>query len=104
LTPEKKTGTLRRNFQALRLHHLHSSGKHEPGLLRRLLLRLLRETAGENLTEYALLLLLVALGAIAGIQQLACQVNCSFEVAGKVVAKAMGKVPPGQLVSCSKKC
>jgi len=83
---------------------LLSSGKHERGLGRKWLVRLLRDAAGENLTEYALLLVLVALGAIAGIQQLACQVNCTFEVAGKVVAKAMNKLPPGQLVSCSKKC
>lgn len=70
----------------------------------RLLARLLRETAGQNLAEYALLLLLVAFGVTAGIHELACKVNCSFEVAGKVLAKAMGKIPPGQLVSCNKKC
>ncbi len=68
----------------------------------RLLIRLLKETRGQNLAEYALLLLLVALGAIAAVQELACHVNCAFEVAGK--ALATGKHPPGQSISCSKKC
>jgi len=70
----------------------------------RLLIRLLRETRGQNLPEYALLLLLVALGAIAAVQELGCAVNCAFEVAGEAVAEATGKIPPGEPISCNKKC
>jgi len=88
----------------VRLYQQHSFGKHEEGFVYRLLIRLLRETRGQNLAEYALLLLLVALGAIAAVQGLACGVNCAFEVAGKVVDKATGKIPPGKLISCNKKC
>jgi len=84
------------------LFQSHSFAKHEKGFVYRLLIRLLRETRGQNLAEYALLLVLIALAATASIQELACHVNCAYEVAGKALAK--GKNPPGQSVSCNKKC
>ncbi len=72
--------------------------------MHRLLIRLLRETIGQDLAEIALLLVFVSLGAIVGIQELACNLNCVFEDAGTFVGKAVGKIPPGQKKKCSKKC
>jgi len=72
--------------------------------VRRLLIRLLRETIGQNLAEAALLLMLVSLVAIAGIQEFACSLNCTFENAAIILDKVHGKIPPGQLKKCSKKC
>jgi pilus assembly protein Flp/PilA len=46
--------------------------------LRKLLSRLLSETEGQDLIEYALLGALVALGAVAGMQALAGGINAEF--------------------------
>ncbi len=49
--------------------------------MRKLLLRLWREEAGQDLTEYGLLLVLVALGAIAGMSTLATAINSAYSTA-----------------------
>ena len=72
--------------------------------MRRLLIRLLRETIGQNLAEVALLLMLVSLVGVAALQEFACSLNCTFEIATTILDKAQGKIPPGQLKKCSKKC
>jgi len=72
--------------------------------VRRLLVRLLRETMGQSLAEFALLLMLVSLVAVATIQEFACSLNCTLEIATTILDKAQGKIPPGQLKKCSKKC
>jgi len=46
--------------------------------MKNLLLRLINETEGQDLIEYALLAALVALGAIVGMQALAGGVNQKF--------------------------
>jgi pilus assembly protein Flp/PilA len=46
--------------------------------MKNLLLRLLNDTEGQDLIEYALLAALVALGAVAGMQALAGGVNSKF--------------------------
>jgi Flp pilus assembly pilin Flp len=69
-----------------------------------LLIRLLRETIGQNLAEVALLVMLVSLVAVAAAQEFACSLNCTFEIATTILDKAQGKIPPGQLKKCSKKC
>ncbi len=49
--------------------------------MRKLLLRLWREEAGQDLTEYGLLLVLVALGAIVGMGKLATAINAAYSTA-----------------------
>ncbi len=49
--------------------------------MRKLLLRLWREEAGQDLTEYGLLLVLVALGAIVGMGTLATAINKAYSTA-----------------------
>lgn len=46
--------------------------------MKNLLLRLINETEGQDLIEYALLAALVALGAIVGMQALAGGINSKF--------------------------
>jgi pilus assembly protein Flp/PilA len=46
--------------------------------MKNLLLRLVNETEGQDLIEYALLAALVALGAIVGMQALAGGINSKF--------------------------
>ena len=60
-------------------------------LMRRSLLRLLRETCGQDLTEYALILVLLALAAIAGVSQFALQVSKPFDRAAECHAKAQAE-------------
>ncbi len=49
--------------------------------MRKLLLRLWREESGQDLTEYGLLLVLVALGAIVGMGTLATAINKAYSTA-----------------------
>jgi Flp pilus assembly pilin Flp len=62
---------------------------------------------GQGIVEYALMLALVAFGAVAAEQVFACQVNCGYEMAANqlehILAKGK-KIPPGQAKKCSKKC
>ena len=46
--------------------------------MKRLLLRLWREEAGQDLTEYALLLVLIALASIAAMQGLATAISAAY--------------------------
>jgi len=48
--------------------------------------------------------MLVSLVAVAAVQEFACSLNCTFEIATAILDKAQGKIPPGQLKKCSKKC
>jgi pilus assembly protein Flp/PilA len=53
--------------------------------MKKLMLRLLNETEGQDLIEYALLAALVALGAVAGMQLLAGGINAKFsDVSGSL--------------------
>lgn len=69
-------------------------------------IRVWKNTDGQVLVEYALLLALIALGAVAGQRMLACQVSCAFENVGFEFERLIsGKnIPPGQLKKCSKSC
>ncbi len=49
--------------------------------MRKLLLRLWREEAGQDLVEYGLLIVLVALGAIVGMGTLATAINAAYSTA-----------------------
>lgn len=50
--------------------------------MKNLFMRLWKEEEGQDLVEYALLVVLVALGAIAGMQGLAADINSVFLAAG----------------------
>jgi Flp pilus assembly pilin Flp len=69
-------------------------------------LRVWKESSAQVLVEYALLLALVAFGAVAAQGIFACQVSCAFEnVSYEFERLILGKhVPPGQLKQCSKSC
>ena len=72
--------------------------------MRRILSRLLREMYGQDLAEYALLLLMVSLAAVAAIPKLACAVGCIYEEAALSIEKGRDDIPPGQEKKCVKKC
>jgi Flp pilus assembly pilin Flp len=70
-------------------------------------LSLLQDTRGQGLVEYLLILVLVACGAVAAQQLLACQIGCAMEITAKHIENFMSggkKIPPGQLKKCSKMC
>ena len=73
----------------------------------RLFARLLGDLRGQGVVEYALMLALIAFGAVAAERAFACQVECGFENAANqlehILAKGK-KIPPGQAKKCSKKC
>ena len=46
--------------------------------MRRLLLRFLRETGGQDLVEYSLVVALLAFGCVAGMQSLSSGISTSF--------------------------
>ena len=50
--------------------------------MKNLLMRLWREEEGQDLTEYALLIVLLALAAITGMKALATAINSTFTTAG----------------------
>jgi pilus assembly protein Flp/PilA len=58
--------------------------------MKHLLLRLWREQEGQDLTEYALLLALVALGAIAAMGTLGSAINSAFQGAASKIAPIPG--------------
>lgn len=71
------------------------------------LFRLFKDSRGQGLVEYALILVLVSFGAVATQQVLACEVGCAMELTGKRLENFMSigkKIPPGQLKKCSKMC
>ncbi len=72
--------------------------------MRRALFRLWREVRGQDLTEYALLVMLLALGLVSASQTLGCTVSCMFEQAGISIEKARDKIPPGQEKKCTRAC
>jgi pilus assembly protein Flp/PilA len=56
--------------------------------MKSLLVRLWREEEGQDLIEYALLIVLVALGAIVGMSTLASDINSVFGAAGSDLTSA----------------
>lgn len=54
--------------------------------MKQLVLRLWREDAGQDLTEYALLVVLVALAAIAAMKALAAAINTTYSNSASAVA------------------
>ncbi len=56
--------------------------------MKNLLLRLVNETEGQDLIEYALLAALVALGAIVGMQALAGGINAKFSAVSTTLNSA----------------
>ena len=54
--------------------------------MKNLLKRLWKEEEGQDLVEYGLLIVLVALGAIAGMKTLANAINAAFSSAGQNLA------------------
>ncbi len=73
-------------------------------MTRRALCQLWREVRGQNLTEYALLVAVLALALVSASQTLGCTVPCMFEEAAISIQKARGHIPPGQQKKCSRKC
>jgi pilus assembly protein Flp/PilA len=59
--------------------------------MKTLLVRLWREQEGQDLTEYALLLALVALGAIAAMSSLGNAINSAFGNATNTLTNATAK-------------
>jgi Flp pilus assembly pilin Flp len=70
----------------------------------RALFQLWREVHGQDLTEYALLVAVLALALVTAYQTLGCTVSCMFEEAAISIQKARGHIPPGQQKKCSRKC
>jgi Flp pilus assembly pilin Flp len=71
------------------------------------LFRLVIDVCGQGIVEYALMLALVAFGAVAAEQTFACEVGCGFEYLTNQLAHILGtgkKIPPGQAKKCSRKC
>lgn len=56
--------------------------------MKNLLVRLWKEEEGQDLVEYGLLVVLIALGAIAGMQTLATDINTVFGSAGTDLTSA----------------
>ena len=73
-------------------------------MTRRAPFKLWREVRGQNLTEYALLVAVLALALVSASQTLGCTVSCMFEEAANSIQKARGHIPPGQQKKCTKKC
>jgi Flp pilus assembly pilin Flp len=72
--------------------------------VRKGLSRLLREMHGQDVAEYALLLLMVSLASVAAIPKLACAVGCVYEEAAITIEKGRDGIPPGQEKKCMNKC
>ena len=70
----------------------------------RFLSSLWRDIRGQDLTEYALLLVLLSLGAVSTMPKLACEVACVFELTADAIEKARQRIPPGQQMKCSRQC
>ena len=56
--------------------------------MKKLVLRLINETEGQDLIEYALLAALIALAAMAGMSALAGGINAKFEAVSKTLGSA----------------
>jgi pilus assembly protein Flp/PilA len=65
----------------LSLHHPHLDPRRKETRMKNVLMRLWKEEEGQDLVEYILLVVLVALGAIAGMTTLAKAVNTAFSSA-----------------------
>lgn len=74
---ERRKGMVCRNLY-------HFERKHMKNLLK----RLWQEEEGQDLVEYGLLVVLVALGAIAGMSTLANDINGTFKTAGADLTSA----------------
>ncbi len=72
--------------------------------LRRLLNRLWKEICGQDLTEYALLLVLLSLLVVVGLGRFACEIGCVFDVTAQSIEKLRGNLPPGQQIKCTRSC
>ena len=72
--------------------------------LRRILNRLWKDICGQDLTEYALLLVLLCLLAVVGLGRLACEIGCVFDVTAQSIDKLRGNLPPGQQIKCTRTC
>jgi Flp pilus assembly pilin Flp len=66
----------------------------------------LKDSWGQGLVEYVLVLALVALGSVAAEQTFACELGCAFENVGYEIGRIYDakQLPPGQVKNCSKKC
>ena len=51
---------------------------------------------GQNIAEYALLLLMVSLASVAAIPELACAVESAFEKVSEILGEANDGGPPGK--------
>ena len=79
---------------------MRNAGKH--------FLRLLKDSRGQGVVEYILLLALISFGCVAALPGLACRVTCALENVGteleRLILDADKKIPPGQAKKCTKKC
>jgi pilus assembly protein Flp/PilA len=58
-------------------------------VVRQLLLRIFRETEGQDLVEYALVVALIAFGAVAAMQGLSTQINSAFNTISNDLGTAL---------------
>jgi Flp pilus assembly pilin Flp len=68
---------------------------------------LLKDSRGQGLVEYLLMVALVAFACVAALQIFACRVNCALETVTNQLERVFTnskKIPPGQIKKCSKKC
>lgn len=66
--------------------------------------RLWKDSHGQDLVEYALLLVLLCTAAVATLDPFACQLSCVFEVTAQSIEKMRGNLPPGQIIKCTRQC
>lgn len=66
-----------------------------------------RNTTGQGIVEYLLLLALISFGVVAALPTLACRMQCAFENVATQLEYLLTtgkKVPPGQARKCTKEC
>jgi Flp pilus assembly pilin Flp len=67
-------------------------------------LKLWRGIRGQDLTEYALLLVVLVLAVVAVVPRFACNLYCIFEQTAVSLDKARAGIPPGQQQKCTRNC
>lgn len=66
--------------------------------------REIRSDTAANLIEYSLVIALLGFGALAGMAQLGCEINCVYTQLSITMEKGRDNIPPGQMQKCVRTC
>ena len=66
--------------------------------------KLWKDTRGQDLVEYALLLVLLRTAAVATTDRFACELSCVFDGTAQSIEKMRGNIPPGQIIKGNRGC